>query len=49
MSIRQWIGTDGVKLVREVTGRPAVFLNDADAAGLAEMRVGAGRGETAPS
>ena len=42
----QWIGTDGVKLIREVTGRPAVFLNDADAAGLAEIRVGAGRGET---
>ena len=41
---RSWIGTDGARLVREATGRPAAFLNDADAAGLAELRVGAGRG-----
>lgn len=41
----QWIGRDGAALVREATGRPAAFLNDADAAGLAEMRHGAGRGE----
>jgi polyphosphate glucokinase len=40
-----WIGTDGAALVREATGRPAAFLNDADAAGIAEMRFGAGRGE----
>jgi polyphosphate glucokinase len=40
-----WIGTDGARLVREATGRPAAFLNDADAAGLAEVRVGAGRGQ----
>lgn len=40
-----WIGCDGARLVRDATGRPAVFLNDADAAGLAEMRHGAGRGE----
>lgn len=39
-----WIGTDGARLVREATGRPAVFLNDADAAGLAELRIGAGQG-----
>jgi polyphosphate glucokinase len=38
-----WIGTDGVKLARVALGVPAVFLNDADAAGLAEMRWGAGR------
>ncbi len=42
---RAWIGTSGVELVREATGRAAAFLNDADAAGLAEMRFGAGRGE----
>lgn len=42
---RAWIGTDGARLVREATGRPAAFLNDADAAGLAEVRVGAGRGQ----
>lgn len=40
-----WIGTDGIRLVRNATGRPAAFLNDADAAGLAELRVGAGRGQ----
>jgi polyphosphate glucokinase len=39
-----WIGTDGAVLVLQATGRNAVFLNDADAAGLAEMRFGAGRG-----
>lgn len=40
-----WIGTDGAQLVHEAVGRPATFLNDADAAGLAEMRFGAGQGE----
>ncbi|MBV6422702.1 MAG: Polyphosphate glucokinase [Steroidobacteraceae bacterium] len=39
-----WIGTDVGSLLREAFGRPAAFLNDADAAGLAEMRFGAGRG-----
>ena len=38
-----WIGADGVKLARATLGLPAVFLNDADAAGMAEMRWGAGR------
>jgi polyphosphate glucokinase len=38
-----WIGADGVKLARSALGLPAVFLNDADAAGIAEMRWGAGR------
>jgi polyphosphate glucokinase len=38
-----WIGADGVKLARATLGLPAVFLNDADAAGVAEMRWGAGR------
>lgn len=42
---RAWLGTDGVALLREATGRSAAVLNDADAAGLAEMRFGAGRGE----
>jgi polyphosphate glucokinase len=40
---RGWIGADGVKLARATLGLPAVFLNDADAAGVAEMRWGAGR------
>ena len=40
-----WIGADGAALVRRTLDRPALFLNDADAAGLAEVRLGAGRGE----
>ncbi len=39
-----WIGCNGAELMRAATGRPCGFLNDADAAGLAEMRFGAGRG-----
>jgi polyphosphate glucokinase len=39
-----WIGVDGARLMTETLGRPCVMLNDADAAGLAEMRFGAGRG-----
>ena len=40
-----WIGVDGRALVRQALRREAEVLNDADAAGLAEMRWGAGRGE----
>jgi polyphosphate glucokinase len=43
-----WIGTDGAALVAKSLERPAVFLNDADAAGIAEMRWGAGRGIKGP-
>lgn len=39
-----WIGADGAALIRRTLDRDALFLNDADAAGLAEMRLGAGRG-----
>jgi polyphosphate glucokinase len=39
-----WLGVDGAALAQRMLGRPAVFLNDADAAGIAEMRWGAGRG-----
>lgn len=39
-----WIGYDGEGAFREATGRPVHFMNDADAAGLAEMRHGAGKG-----
>ena len=39
-----WVGTDGASLASQALGRPVLFLNDADAAGLAEMRWGAGRG-----
>jgi len=37
-----WIGTNGEALAAEALGRPALMLNDADAAGIAEMRFGSG-------
>ncbi|MFJ7906397.1 polyphosphate--glucose phosphotransferase [Kitasatospora sp. NPDC096204] len=40
-----WIGLDVAGLFREALGMPATVLNDADAAGLAELTHGAGRGE----
>ncbi|MEU9147113.1 polyphosphate--glucose phosphotransferase [Streptomyces sp. NPDC048349] len=42
---KRWIGTDAaVLLSRELDGLPVTVLNDADAAGVAEMTYGAGRG-----
>ena len=41
----QWIGTDADGLFTQATGCAAVTINDADAAGLAEMAFGAGRGQ----
>jgi len=38
-----WIGTDAVSLLEKQIGEPVLVINDADAAGLAEMRYGAGR------
>jgi polyphosphate glucokinase len=38
-----WIGTDIDALFTEASGRPVHVINDADAAGIAEMRYGAGR------
>jgi len=38
-----WIDADAAALFSEATGCPVVVLNDADAAGLAEMTFGAGR------
>lgn len=38
-----WIGRDAAGLFGEVLGRKVVVVNDADAAGLAEMSFGAGR------
>jgi polyphosphate glucokinase len=40
-----WIGTDGVKAFGKATGLDVTLLNDADAAGVAEMKFGAGKGE----
>ena len=40
-----WEDTNGAALFRRATGRPVRLFNDADAAGLAEMKFGAGRGE----
>jgi polyphosphate glucokinase len=42
---RSWIGTDAQTLFGEAAGREFVVVNDADAAGIAEMRYGAGKGE----
>lgn len=39
-----WIGTDGQKLLSKATKCPVTLLNDADAAGIAEVTFGAGRG-----
>jgi polyphosphate glucokinase len=38
-----WIGTDGQALLSKVSGQPALLVNDADAAGVAEARFGAAR------
>jgi polyphosphate glucokinase len=39
-----WIGLPAAERFSAALGRPVVVLNDADAAGLAEVRFGAGRG-----
>lgn len=38
-----WIGVDADRRFADALGRPVAVMNDADAAGLAEMRFGAGR------
>jgi polyphosphate glucokinase len=40
-----WIGYEAEAALEKALGRDVVLLNDADAAGLAEMRFGAGRGK----
>jgi polyphosphate glucokinase len=40
-----WIGTDAQALFEKAAGRKFVVVNDADAAGIAEMRFGAGKDE----
>jgi polyphosphate glucokinase len=41
---KEWIGCEAEKLFQASTGCPVAVLNDADAAGYAEMRFGAGQG-----
>jgi polyphosphate glucokinase len=41
---KSWIGTNAAQLFSETLGGPATVLNDADAAGVAEMTFGAGAG-----
>ncbi len=41
---KSWIGANIERLFAEATGCPVRVLNDADAAGMAEMRFGAGQG-----
>lgn len=41
---QRWIGTNGQELIEEVVNCPTILVNDADAAGIAEMEFGAGRG-----
>jgi polyphosphate glucokinase len=41
-----WIGEDADKLFTDATGRDVHVVNDADAAGLAELRYGAAKGRT---
>jgi polyphosphate glucokinase len=40
---KSWIGLNGQALLQSVAGCPVVLINDADAAGIAEMEFGAGR------
>lgn len=41
----KWVGTNADALFTKVTGCDCTLINDADAAGLAEMTFGAGRGQ----
>ncbi|MBN1217874.1 MAG: ROK family protein [Anaerolineae bacterium] len=43
---KSWIGANGQKILQKTTGCPVLLLNDADAAGIAEMKFGAGKGHT---
>lgn len=42
---KSWIDIDADTLFEEITGRPCHLLNDADAAGVAEARLGAAAGQ----
>lgn len=43
---KSWIGTDGAALFSNATGCSVRLINDADAAGIAEIEFGAARGES---
>lgn len=43
---KSWIGTDVDALLTERTGHDVFVVNDADAAGIAEMKFGAGKGSS---
>ena len=43
-----WIGTDAKTLLSDATGCDVTVINDADAAGLAECKFGAGKGRKGP-
>ncbi len=42
---KKWVGADAEALFSEISGCPVKVVNDADAAGLAEMTFGAGQGQ----
>jgi polyphosphate glucokinase len=41
---KSWVGVNATEAFSQAVGRECVVINDADAAGLAEVRVGAGKG-----
>ena len=41
----KWVGTNADELFTKITGCACTMINDADAAGLAEMKFGAGKGQ----
>jgi polyphosphate glucokinase len=43
---KRWLGVDAVRFLGKATGLPVSVINDADAAGYAEMTFGAGRRRT---
>lgn len=43
---KSWVGTNGEKILRQKTRCPVFLINDADAAGIAEVKFGAGRDQT---
>ena len=43
---QSWVGTNAAQVFTRASGCPVTVLNDADAAGIAEMRFGAGKGRS---